>query len=105
MQGAIIQSCASIGKHCIINTGASIDHECVIDDYVHIAPHSTLCGNVQIGEGTLIGVGSAIIPGIHIGKWSVVCAGSVITKDLPDHSIAHNNKFKIKKINGGGVTP
>ena len=34
MQGAIIQSCASVGRHCIINTGASVDHECQIGDYV-----------------------------------------------------------------------
>ena len=38
MQGAIIQTGIYIGKHCIINTGASVDHECVIEDYVHISP-------------------------------------------------------------------
>lgn len=64
MQGAIIQSDVRLGKHCIINTGASVDHECVIDDYVHISPHCTLCGNVQVGEGTWIGAGSTIIPGV-----------------------------------------
>lgn len=31
MQGVIIQSDARVGKHCIVNTGASIDHECEID--------------------------------------------------------------------------
>ena len=50
MQGAIIQSCSQIGKHCIINTGASIDHDCIIEDFVHISPHATLCGNVTVGE-------------------------------------------------------
>ena len=42
MQGAVVQSCGCIGKHCIVNTGTSVDHECVIGDYVHISPHSTL---------------------------------------------------------------
>ena len=52
MQGSIIQVvCSGIGRHCIINTGASVDHECVIEDYVHISPHSTLCGNVSSGGG------------------------------------------------------
>ena len=50
MQGTIIQSGVCIGRHCIINTGASVDHECIIEDYVHISPHCTLCGNVQIGR-------------------------------------------------------
>ncbi len=65
MQGAIVQSDACIGSHCIINTGASVDHECLIADYVHISPHCTLCGNVQVGEGTWIGAGSVVIPGVR----------------------------------------
>ena len=83
MQGSIIQSGVHIGKHCIINTGASVDHECLIGDYVHISPHCTLCGNVQVGEGTWIGAGTTIIPGVKIGKWSVIGAGSVVTKEYP----------------------
>lgn len=38
MQNAVIQACTQIGKHCIINTAASIDHNCIIEDYVHISP-------------------------------------------------------------------
>lgn len=97
MQGAIIQSGVCIGKHCIINTGASIDHECLIEDYVHISPHCTLCGNVQIGEGTWVGAGTTIIPGVKIGKWSVIGAGSVVSKDIPDNVLAVGNRCKVIK--------
>ncbi|MFK1918720.1 DapH/DapD/GlmU-related protein, partial [Bacteroides fragilis] len=97
MQGSIIQVCAQVGRHCIINTGASVDHECVIEDYVHISPHSTLCGNVSVGEGSWIGAGTTIIPGVKIGKWSVIGAGSVVTKDIPDHVLAVGNRCKIIK--------
>lgn len=97
MQGAIVQADTRIGKHCIINTGASVDHECVIDDYVHISPHSTLCGNVHVGEGTWIGAGTTIIPGVHIGCWSVIGAGSVVTKDIPDGVLAVGNRCKVIK--------
>ena len=54
MQGAIVQSCAKVGKHCIVNTGASVDHDCELGDYVHIAPHATVLGGVKIGEGSWI---------------------------------------------------
>ena len=97
MQGAIIQSDVRIGKHCIINTGASVDHECVLNDFVHISPHCTLCGNVEIGEGTWIGAGSTIIPGVKVGKWSIVGAGSVVTKDIPDRVLAVGNRCRIIK--------
>ena len=97
MQGVIIQACVQIGRHCIINTGASIDHECVIDDFVHISPRVTLCGNVHVGEGTWIGAGTVVIPGVKIGKWTVIGAGSVVDKDIPDGVLALGNRCEIVK--------
>lgn len=97
MQGTIVQSCVRIGKHCIINTGTSVDHECVIENFVHISPHSTLCGNVHIGEGTWIGAGTTVLPGVKIGKWSVIGAGSVVAKDIPDKVLAVGNRCKVLK--------
>ena len=111
MQGAVVQSCACIGKHCIVNTGVSVDHECVIGDYVHISPHSTLCGNVHVGEGCWIGAGTTVLPGVKVGKWSVIGAGSVVAKDIPDGVLAVGNRCKTIKtlnievltsVNGGG---
>lgn len=97
MQGAIIQSCSEIGKHCIINTCALVDHDCKIYDYVHISPHATVCGNVIIGEGTWIGAGTIIIPGLKIGEWSIIGAGSVVTEDIPDNVLAFGNPCKVIK--------
>lgn len=97
MQGAIIQSSSTIGKHCIINTGASVDHDCLVMDFVHISPHSTLCGNVRIGEGSWVGAGAVILPGIKVGRWCIIGAGSVVTKDIPDYSLAVGNRCKILK--------
>lgn len=97
MQNAVVQSSSKIGKHCIINTSASIDHDCLIEDFVHISPNSALCGNVKVGEGTWIGAGSTIIPGVKIGKWSIIGAGSVVTKDIPDYSLAVGNRCRVIK--------
>ncbi len=84
MPGAIVNAKAIIGMHCILNTNCSVDHECVIGDFVHIAPSSTLAGNVEIGEGTLIGMGASILPHVKIGKWCKIGAGAVVVKDVPD---------------------
>ena len=37
-----------IGNHCIINTASVIEHDCVIEDFVHISPTVTLAGNITI---------------------------------------------------------
>ena len=87
-------------KHCIVNTGATVDHDCELQDYVHISPNATLCGNVFVGEGTHIGAGSVVLPGVKIGKWSVIGAGSVVAKDIPDRMLAVGNRCKIVKTIG-----
>lgn len=97
MQGVIIQSCTIIGRHAIINTGAKIDHDCIIEDFVHIAPGSILCGNVSIGEGSFVGAGTTIIPGIKVGKWSIIGAGSTVIEDIPDNVVAVGSPCRIIK--------
>ncbi len=99
MAGVIIQSGAKIGKHCILNTGVCIDHDCVLDDFVHISPKCGLAGSVFIGEGTSIGIGSSIIPNISIGKWTIVGAGTVVIRDVPDHAVVVGNPGKIIRYN------
>ncbi len=100
MQGSVIQSSVSIGKHCIINTTASVDHDCLLEDYVHISPNATLCGAVSVGEGSQVGAGAVVIPGIKIGKWSLVAAGAVVMKDVPDNVLVLGNPARVvKRIN------
>jgi len=95
MAGVSMNSEVTIGKHCIINTNSSIDHDCILEDFVHVSPNVALCGNVFIGEGTHIGAGSVIIPGIKIGKWCIIGAGSVVVKDIPDNAKAFGNPCRI----------
>jgi len=97
LHGAIVQAQARIGDHVIINTNASVDHDCKIDDFVHIAPAATLCGSVSVGEGTFIGAGATILPGIKIGEWSIIGAGSVVTKDVPNGVVIVGNPARFIK--------
>lgn len=97
-QNAVVQPSVIIGHHCIINTSSVIEHDCTISDFVHISPNATICGGVNIGEGSHIGAASVIIPGIKIGKWVTVGAGSVIIRDVPDHATIVGNPGRIIKI-------
>jgi sugar O-acyltransferase (sialic acid O-acetyltransferase NeuD family) len=98
MSGTSVHSQASIGRHCIINTHASVDHDCRLGDYVHIAPGVVLCGHVAVGTGTLVGAGSVIIPGVKIGKWATIGAGSVIRRDVPDGVVVVGHADRIFKL-------
>jgi sugar O-acyltransferase (sialic acid O-acetyltransferase NeuD family) len=95
---SVIQAGSVIGKHCIINTAASIDHDCKLEDFVHISPNATLSGNVKVGEGSHIGAGATIIQGITIGKWCTVGAGAVVIKDVPDYATVVGVPARVIKL-------
>ena len=88
MAGAIINNSTTLGDHVIVNTRSSIDHDCKVEDFVHLSPGSTICGGVTIGEGSQVGAGATILPNLTIGSNVVIGAGAVVTKNIPDNSCA-----------------
>jgi acetyltransferase-like isoleucine patch superfamily enzyme len=75
-----------IGANVIINTGATVDHDCSIGDGSHIAPGCHLCGGVVIGTRSLLGAGTTVIPGVRIGNNVVIGAGSTVTMNVADNA-------------------
>lgn len=53
--------------------------------------------DVHIEEGAWIGAGAVILPGVTIGKWSVIGAGSVVTKDIPAGVVAYGNPCRVAR--------
>lgn len=82
MAGAIINPNTVIGNHCIINTKASVDHDNLLEDYIHISPGATLAGTVKIKELTWICAGATVINNIKIEKNSIIGAGAVVIKNI-----------------------
>lgn len=82
MAGAIIQPNARISENVIVNTAASIDHDCIIGHSVHIAPGSILSGNVVIKDNSMVGVGAVIIQGVTVESNVMVRAGRIAVKNI-----------------------
>ena len=51
--------------------------------------------DVYIGENAWIAAGVMIVPGVHIGRNTVIGAGSVVTKDIPDNVLAVGNPCRV----------
>lgn len=99
MANVVVNSCSAIGRHCIINSGAIVEHDCQLEDFVHISPNVSLAGGVKVGEGTHIGIGACVLPEIKIGKWATIGAGAVIIQDVPDGEVVVGNPGRMIKTN------
>ena len=84
MAGAVINPGARIGKGCIINTCSSVDHDCMVRDYVHVSVGTHIAGTVSVDERTWIGAGATVSNNINICEDCMIGAGAVVIKDLKE---------------------
>lgn len=72
---------STIRKQAIVNSSASIDHDCDIGAFSHIAPGCVLCGHVSVGEYTMIGAGATLTPCSHVESMGFIKAASLCIKN------------------------
>lgn len=87
MAGAVIQPSTKVSKNVILNTNATVDHDCEIGAHTHIAPGAAISGEVSLGDRVHIGTGASLVQGIRVGARSVVGAGAVVIEDVPPGSV------------------
>lgn len=96
MDGVIINSGTVIGDGVILNTNCSIDHDCKIGNFTHVAPGAILAGGVTIGENVLVGAGAIVIEYKTIADNILIGAGSVVTQDFTESGIYVGNPARLK---------
>lgn len=103
----------NIGKRVVVMNGCLMMSAgtITIDDDARIAANVQLisnnhdpynrdiitCSPVHICKGAWIGAGSTILPGVTIGKYAIVGAASVVTKDVPDYAVVVGNPARVIK--------
>lgn len=87
MPCAVVHKFAHIGNHLILNTNATVDHECTIRHGVHIMGGAALAGRVSVGDYATIGTNATILPDITIGEGAYVGAGAVVTRNVAPYTI------------------
>lgn len=85
-----------IGKFFHGNYYSYVAHDCVIGDYVTLAPNAHCNGNIVIGNHAYIGSGAVIKQGsvdrpLRIGEGALIGMGAVVTKDVLPHTTVIGN--------------
>ncbi len=95
MMGAIINIGAVIGARSMIDMGAVLGGRAVVGRDCHIGAGAVLAGVIEpesacpviVEDEVFVGANAVVIEGCRIGKGSVIGAGTVVTGDIPPHSL------------------
>jgi sugar O-acyltransferase (sialic acid O-acetyltransferase NeuD family) len=95
MAGCIFNPKSVIGNFTFFATGAQVEHDCIISDFASISAGSVIGGYVKLGKYSALTLGVTVLDRLEIGENTVVGAGSLVIKSLPDNVLAYGNPTKI----------
>lgn len=101
----LIENDVKVGDNVTVKSGVQLWDGVVLEDDVFIGPNVTFTNDIYprskqkpevfsktiVKKGASIGANSTIVAGNVIGEYSLIGAGSVITKDVPNNSIWYGN--------------
>lgn len=88
---------ARLGENVLLSSRCFVSHHVEIGSHTFCGPAVNLAGNTGIGECCFLGINTTLIDGVRIGTNVQTAAGSVLTKDVPDHVLVAGVPAVVKK--------
>jgi acetyltransferase-like isoleucine patch superfamily enzyme len=112
-KGVYIDRDVIVGDRVKVQNRASLYRGLTVEDNVYIGPHVSFANDkypravtpdgrpqtdddwelihTLVREGASIGAGAVVLPGVTVGRWAMVGAGAVVTRDVPEQAIVTGN--------------
>ncbi len=116
-KGAYVDFDVQIGDNVKVQNRASVYHGVTLESGVFVGPHAIFTndkmpraitpdgtlksdddwelGRILVKEGASIGAGAIVVTGVTIGRFAMVGAGAVVTKDVPDYGLVYGNPARL----------
>ena len=119
-EGSFVEAGAVLGDFCTVKNGVAVWDMVVCEDYVFLGPDACLTNDfiprsafkkdpatefrpTRIREGASVGANATLVCGITLGRHSMVGAGAVVTRDVPDFALVVGTPARrIARIGRGG---
>lgn len=95
-QGANLGPGATVGRYCVLASGATATHHSTMADYSFVAVHGVL-GAAVLGERSFVGLGAVVQQGCTIGHDVVVGAQSFVRDNLADNVVAYGTPARARR--------
>jgi sugar O-acyltransferase (sialic acid O-acetyltransferase NeuD family) len=92
---SILSENAHVGDYTIVNCYSSVGHDTRIGSYVTISSHVDITGHCVVEDEAFLASGSRILPGKRVGVRSVVGAGAVASRSVPDGNTLYATPSKL----------
>ena len=116
-KGVYVDFDVVVGDNCKLQNGVSVYHPAVLEDGVFLGPGVILTNDYypravnpdlslksaddwaasssHVGTGASVGAGSTLLPGVNIGSWAMIGAGTVVTHDVPMYGLMYGNPGRL----------
>lgn len=81
MPNASINAFSKVGSGCIINTGAIVEHECIVGDFSHLSPSASMGGGTQLGKRVWMCISSCTKDHVKVASDITIGANSCLLAD------------------------
>lgn len=95
---ALFEGATYIGKNAMIDNLVHVGHNGYVGDNAVITAGTILCGSSIVESGAWIGVNSSVLNRVTVGIDSKIGIGSVVTRDVPNESLAYGVPAKVKTV-------
>ena len=111
-QNVNVSNNVKIGNGVKVQNNVAIYEGVELEDYVFCGPSMVFTNDLTprakypkgsvgykktlLKEGATVGANATIVCGHTIGKWAMIAAGAVVTKDVPDYAMVYGNPAQIK---------
>lgn len=85
--GARLTTNIRTGRHCHVDTNATVGHDSVLGDFVRLNPASSVSGDCTIDDDVLVGVGAVILNQLRVGRNATVGGGACVVREVHEGTV------------------